>query len=161
SAVCRWYDLSAKDVPVSVLREHLTAKGDLDFRLIHPWAFERLIADCLLHEFGPCEVHHVGVNGGGGDGGVDIYMIKDDVTWLVQVKRRLNRKPESIETIRLLNGALLREGRFRGMVVTSAESFTRNALSETVIQTPGPYRVRLIDRGGVMEMFSQLISLDL
>jgi hypothetical protein len=94
-----------------------------------------------------------GVQGGSvctGDGGIDIFMIKDDVTWLVQVKRRTNSKPESVETVRLLNGALLREGRFSGMVVTSAESFTKNAVSEAVIKTPGPYAVQLINRGGVM-----------
>jgi hypothetical protein len=160
SAVCRWYDLESKGIPISAVRDFLTSHGELDLRSMHPWAFERLVAECLRHEFGPCEVHHVGVSGGG-DGGIDVYMLKDGTTWLVQVKRRLNNKAESIETIRLLNGDLLREGKYCGMVVTSAETFSKNALAETVIKTPGPYAVRLIDRGGVMEMFSEVPSLNL
>lgn len=127
---------------------------------VDAWAFERLVADCLRHEFGPCVVHHVGASGGSGDGGVDVYMVKDDEVWLIQVKRRLNSKPEPIQTIRLLNGVLLREGNCRGMVVTSAEAFSRNAAQETGIRTPGSYSVRLIDRGGVMDMFSKLHAFD-
>jgi hypothetical protein len=87
-------------------------------------------------------------------------MVKDDAIWLIQVKRRLNDKPESIETIRLLNGVLLREGKYHGMVVTSARSFTKNATKEASIKTTGPYAVRLIDRGGIMEMFSKIPTLD-
>jgi hypothetical protein len=161
SAVSRWFDIDDKDVPVSALRDYFRRQNALDFKVLHPWAFERLVAECLKYEFGPCEVHHVGVSGGGGDGGVDIYLIKDATEWLIQVKRRLNEKPEPIETIRLLNGVLLREGKCRGMVVTSSKSFSRNALSETEVKTAGPYAIKLIDRGGVLEMFSKVPSFDL
>jgi len=88
-------------------------------------------------------------------------MIKDDTTWLVQVKRRLNDKPEPVESIRLLNGVLLREGHHRGMVVTSAKSFSKNANVEKSISTPGPYEVHLVDRGGVIDMLKKVPSVDL
>lgn len=109
-----------------------------------------MIAECLRYEFQPCEVHHVGARGGKGDQGVDIYLIKDEIEWLIQVKRRLTDNPESVDTIRLLNGVLLREGKYNGMVVTSAASFTRNAKSETSIKTPGTYCVKLINRGDIL-----------
>ena len=161
SAVCKWYDTSDKDAPTRALCDYFRGKDETDFKAIHPFGFERLISECLRYEFGPCEVHHVGADGGSGDGGVDIYMIKDDTTWLVQVKRRLNDKPEPVESIRLLNGVLLREGHHRGMVVTSAKSFSKNANVEKSISTPGPYEVRLVDRGGVIDMLKKVPSVDL
>ena len=65
---------------------------------------------------GPCEVRHVGVAGGNGDGGIDLYLIREEEEWLVQVKRRLTDNPEPIESIRLLNGVLLREGKHKRTV---------------------------------------------
>jgi hypothetical protein len=156
SAVCKWYDIGDKDAPAKALCDYFRGKDEIDFKSIHPAGFEKLIAECLRCEFGPCEVHHVGAAGGSGDRGIDIYMVKDDTTWLVQVKRRLNDKPESVDTIRLLNGVLLRDGHHHGMVITSAKSFSRNASAETEISTSGPYVVRLVDRGGVIDMLKKV-----
>jgi hypothetical protein len=153
--VKKW-ELSSKDIPISVLRRYFEQHDRIDFKLLDASAFEKLIAECLRYEFQPCEVHHVGARGGKGDQGIDIYLIKDEIEWLIQVKRRLTDNPEPVDTIRLLNGVLLREGKYNGMVVTSAASFTRNAQSETSIKTPGAYCVKLINRGDVLSMIAKI-----
>src|SRR5437899_176606 len=110
--VLKKWDVSAKDVPVAAVRAYLRShQKSSAFKVLHPTTFERLIADCLRVEYAPCEVRHVGVAGGSGDGGIDLYLIKDGEEWLVQVKRRLTDSSEPIETIRLLNGVLLKTGK--------------------------------------------------
>jgi HJR/Mrr/RecB family endonuclease len=147
-----WND-SILDHAIGTLRDYL-AKHDrtADFKALNPQTFELLVAECLKHEFKPCEVRHVGVTGGQGDGGIDIYLIKENEEWLIQVKRRLTDSPEPIQTIRELNGVLLREGKQKGIVVTSAPRFTRNAEAETSIKTTGAYVVKLIDRDGLISI---------
>lgn len=153
--VKKW-ELSSKDIPISVLRRYFEQHNRIDFKLLDASAFEKLIAECLRYEYHPCEVNHVGARGGKGDQGIDIYLIKDETEWLIQVKRRLTDNPEPVDTIRLLNGVLLREGKYKGMVVTSAASFTRTAKSETLIKTPGAYCVKLINRGDILSMIAKI-----
>lgn len=151
--VLKKWAVASKTIPISALRTYIGSHArSAALKVLHPTAFERLVADCLKWEYRPCEVKHVGVAGGAGDGGIDLYLIREDEEWLVQVKRRLNDDPEPIETIRSLNGVLLREGKHKGIVVTSASRFTRNANEEARIATPGPYEVQLISGGEIIEM---------
>lgn len=151
------WDLSSREVPLAILKRYFAqSKDKFAFKVLDSLVFEKLIAECLRYEYQPCEVHHVGARGGSGDGGVDIYLIKDEVEWLIQVKRRIVDSPEPVATIRSLNGVLLREGKQKGMVITSAPSFTRNSHRETEIQTPGAYCVNLKDRGDILTMLAQL-----
>lgn len=157
TGVAKQWDLSSKDVPTSILKDYFE-KNDrtIDFKVLDAYVFEKLIAECLRYEYAPCEVHHVGARGGRGDSGIDIYLIKDDTEWLIQVKRRLTDNPESVDTIRLLNGVLLRDGKYNGMVVTSAASFTRTSEAEISIKTPGPYCIKLINRGDILNMLAKM-----
>lgn len=155
-AVQEW-DLASKDVPVSVLREHFAKNAQkLELKALDAYVFEKLIAECLRYEYKPCEVHHVGARGGKGDDGIDLYLVKDGTEWLIQVKRRLTEHNEPVDTVRLLNGVLLREGKHKGMVVTSAAGFTRKAQLETKVKTPGAYCVELFDRGDVLRMIANI-----
>lgn len=156
TGIAKKWNLSDRNIPISILKDYLIKnKKKSNFGVIDSFVFEKLIAECLKYEYRPCEVHHVGARGGKGDEGIDIYLIKDDIEWLIQVKRRIKECSEPVDTIRLLNGVLLRKGKQHGMVITSANSFTRNAKAETAIQTPGAYCVELIDRGDILKMLSK------
>lgn len=157
NAVIKKYDIGSKDIPINILRDYFERKKEkIEFEKIDPFVFEKLVAECLKYEFQPCEVYHVGSRGGKGDMGIDIYMVREEEEWLIQVKRRRFDKKESIETIRLLNGVLLREGKHRGMVLTSALSFSKNVQKELNIQTPGPYIVKLFNRGDIINMLKKV-----
>jgi len=157
SGILAEWDISSKSIPISILTNYLQTKDPKsDYRQIDSQVFEKLIAECLKYEYAPCEVYHVGSRRGEGDGGVDILMIKDDTEWLIQVKRRVNNKLESVDAVRMLNGVLLREGKRFGMFITSAANFTKDAKSETDIKTPGAYGVRLINRGDIHGMIARL-----
>lgn len=157
AGVAKKWDLSSKEVPISVLRNYFEKNNrTLEFKVLDAHVFEKLIAECLKYEYQPCEVYHVGARGGKGDDGVDIYLIKEETEWLIQVKRRLTDSPEPVDTIRLLNGVLLRDGKYNGMVVTSASTFTRNAATEVSIKTPGSYCIKLINRGDILRMLAQI-----
>ena len=157
TGIAKKWNLSDKNMPISILRDYFELKkSSFEFKVLDANVFEKLIAECLRYEYHPCEVHHVGARGGKGDNGIDLYLIKDDNEWLIQVKRRLTDQPEPIETIRLLNGVLLRDGKHYGMVVSSANTFTKNAKDETMIRTSGAYSVKLIDRGNILSMLSKI-----
>ncbi len=159
TGIQKQWDLSSSEIPLEIVHDYIDSQNPLfDFKILNPYTFEKLIAEVLRVEYHPCEVHYVGAHGGGGDGGIDLYLVKDNIEWLIQVKRRLNSKSEAVETIRLLNGVLLREGKQNGMVVTSAKKFSRNAKNEVQIKTPGTYVVRLIDRGDIHSFLARMPS---
>lgn len=89
-----------------------------------PRHFELFVAT-VLKDFLECEVRHVG---GTGDGGIDLVALIADTPLLIQVKRREHAdRSEGIEVVRSLFASLFAAGHKRGMIVTSANSFTRGA----------------------------------
>jgi hypothetical protein len=112
--------------------------GGLRLADLTPKAFERLVARVLSDVWRDCEVQHVGVSGGRGDGGVDVVLVQEDRTHLVQIKHHplhlgsdIARR-EGVKTIRELNGVLFREGIPRGIVVSSSPGYTRGAREEAL-----------------------------
>lgn len=93
---------------------------------LSPGRLEKLVADVFRanHEHG--EVRHVGRPG---DGGMDVLLIDDGAReWLIQVKRRASvMAVEGVETVRSLLGAMIVEGKPRGVVVTTADHFSHFA----------------------------------
>jgi hypothetical protein len=84
-----------------------------------------LFVATVLKDFLECEVRHVG---GTGDGGIDLVALIADTPLLIQVKRREHAdRSEGIEVVRSLFASLFAAGHKRGMIVTSANSFTRGA----------------------------------
>jgi restriction endonuclease Mrr len=131
--MARDYEVAGIDPAVGILRDELTRHPE---RLTSPSPrlFEHLVADVLHDAWGPCEVRLVG---GSGDGGTDLILVMGDHTeWFVQVKRREDAdSKEGCRVVRELNGTLLREGKTKGLVVTTASSFTQSAFDETRIKT--------------------------
>jgi hypothetical protein len=123
------------DLPAEELAMQLRL-GGLSLADLTPKAFERLIARILSDVWRDCEVRHVGVSGGRGDGGVDVVLVQEDRAHLVQIKhhplhlgRNIARR-EGVKTIRELNGVLFREGIPRGIVISSSPGYTRGAREE-------------------------------
>lgn len=89
-----------------------------------PGRFE-LFVGSVLKEVYDCEVWHVGRSG---DDGVDLVVVEKDEPLLVQVKRRQNPDAvEGIEVVKLLFASAFARGADRGMVVTTAQRFSRVA----------------------------------
>ena len=140
----RHYDIDELDIPIADLRRYLRAKPN-DVAHVNPFAFEKLVANCVRSAFGSCDVIEIG---GVKDRGVDLKLIQSDgVTFLIQVKRRsdLSRK-EGVKVVRELNGVLFREGVTKGIIVTTASDFTQAAKDETKIRTKTKerYQVELL-----------------
>lgn len=146
------YDVSCLDGPLGALKAYL-ARNPNHLAHLHPTKFELLMQDCLSEYFGAAEVIHTGRTG---DGGVDLKMILTDLeTYLVQVKRRRDlSRLESVQVVRELNGVLFREGRAKGMVVTTARGFTAAAKRETEIRTVTneTYEMRLLAFDDIVKM---------
>lgn len=146
------YDVSSLNAPLTALQEHLS-KHPRHVAHVHPTQFELLMRSCLQEYFGAVEVIHTGRSG---DGGIDLKMIlTDGDTYLVQVKRRANTsRLEGVRAVRELNGVLFREGRAKGMVVTTAGGFSAAAQREAAVKstTSETYEMRLLAFDDVVKM---------
>lgn len=155
-ACAREYEVENIDPAVGILRDELTRDPNR-LSSIEPRMFEHLVADVLKDAWEPCEVRLVGCSG---DGGVDLVVIMGThAEWLVQVKRRLDsRRNESCRVVRELNGTLLRKGRTKGVVVTTARDFTEAARAETEIAsesaTGEQYEIKLISGPDFISMMN-------
>lgn len=130
-AKLKTFHISDMEAPLLELRKYLSGHPE-QLRVIAPKALERLMRDCLSEHF-ECEAQHVG---GPGDDGVDILLIHKAEPVLVQVKRREHpSSAESVRTVRELLGALLTEGAYRGIVISTAQRFSRAAIRATTVPT--------------------------
>lgn len=130
TGIAKKYDISDNDIPIEILRGMLSGNSE-KLADLNPNKFEEVIASCLKDFYNPCEVRIIGKQGHK-DRGIDLIVIKNNKKdRLVQVKRRINvNKNESVEVVRSLNGVLFREGINKGMVVTTAIDFTKDAKKE-------------------------------
>lgn len=146
TSVVREFSVASLEAPIQDLRAFLRKRPE-SMMDMHPRVFELLIRDCLRSVYPGCEVIHVGATG---DGGVDLKIVQTgEDPILVQVKRRTRANAsEGVDVVRTLNGVLFREGVPTGMVVTSAERFTKAAMSEAHVKWPeaNEYRMDLHPR---------------
>jgi len=92
--------------------------------VLSPLNFE-LFVGTVLKEHMECDVKHVG---GTHDGGIDLLVLDADPPLVVQVKRRRRRdSAEGVEVVKTMFATMFGGGHGRGMVVTSANRFTRGA----------------------------------
>ncbi len=102
---------------------------DADLRILYkmnPTKFEQFVGG-ILKEFYDCEVLHVGKSH---DGGIDLILLDSSGGKVpVQVKRRTSRsKTESVSLIREFRGAMLLHGYNSGMILTTADHFSKEAI---------------------------------
>jgi hypothetical protein len=100
TGVARVFPLSAHSVIDELARLINTDNPQLS--AVDPGLFEKALAEVFRHYYRASEVRHLGRSG---DGGIDLYCVIDDETYLIQVKRRMNGKVEEVVTVRELVGA--------------------------------------------------------
>ena len=106
----------------------------------------------ILREHMACDVYHVG---GTGDDGVDLLAIVKDEPLVVQVKRRSRQNAvEGIDVVKLLFASGMGQGIRNGMVVSTAQRFSRAALTWTNLSTLHElkFRFRLVDLQSFLSM---------
>jgi hypothetical protein len=137
------FEIGAADAHLDELRAWLANHPD-HISHVDPFKFEDIIAQSLRDRGVYAEVRKIG---GRGDRGIDILLVdQEGEPILVQVKRRQSGKIETVDSVRALNGVLLREGIPRGMIITTAGRFTKPAVNETNVHREGlfaRYRVDL------------------
>jgi restriction endonuclease Mrr len=126
------------------------------WHMMEPSPLERLVAEVYRRNYAPCEAIHVGRPG---DGGVDVLLIDSGAEkWLVQVKRReTDEASEGVATIRNLLGAMILEGMFRGIVVSTADHFTFQACRARERAARVGFYLELVDRGKLNRMLDPLL----
>ena len=133
---------------------HIRRHPDL-LHSFNPTRFEKFVADIFRSNYTHAEVLHIGKSH---DGGVDILLIDSEKEqWLIQVKRRESpNASEGVGTIRDLLGAMHLKEACMGIVVSTAERFSRPALEAAIKagKVPKPMTVRLIDKG----MFNKMLD---
>lgn len=124
----------------------------------NPTHFEKIVADVFRANFTSAEVLHVGQPQ---DGGVDILLIDtNQEQWLIQVKRRASENSiEGVKTIRDLLGAMVVEGVNKGIVVSTANRFSRYALRAVARACAGRYcmKIHLVDSGIFNKMLDPIL----
>lgn len=120
-------DISNSQVAIDDLIFHLTRKWE-DRSLISASAAESLVAG-LLREHFKCDVISSTTKTNTPDGGVDLYVCHSngEIRAAVQVKRRVNRQVEGVAEVRNFVGALAIESISKGIFVTTATRYTREA----------------------------------
>ncbi len=126
------------------------------FHSINPIELEKFVASVWKENYKDCEVMHVG---GPNDKGVDVlYIDSGGEDWFIQVKRRSSSvKPEQFSTIQSLAGSLVLQGKFKGIVVSTANYFSPPALEAAQKLNGNGYTVELVDQGKLNRMLSPLL----
>jgi len=153
--------LKASNAPESLLQGiDEVRKNSAKLFEMHPTKFELFVGD-ILSEFYKCEVVHCGKSH---DGGVDLILLNsDDGYTAVQVKRRADpKKVESVSLVREFRGALLLAGQDRGVIVTTAHHFSKEAVeaSTPAPEHLAPQTIDLIDCRKLLEIMHSVVSVD-
>lgn len=154
--ILRYFDVDSLEIPLEVLRSHIRKKPEILYK-IHPRKLEELVGS-IFSDFFDCEVKLTAQTV---DRGIDLLAIRGDANYLVQVKRR--SKPsatERVEVIRELAGVLLISGEAKGIVVSTAKKFSKQAVSEA--NSPHlfarGYRIELITYSDLLRILNVVVD---
>jgi len=121
-SVLREFSVGGSKVPLEALRSHVARHPD-ELRAIAPRQLERLVGK-VFGDVMNCEAIHLG---GPNDGGIDLLLINGDRTYAIQVKRRQADRAEAVSSVREFLGAMVSTGAVRGIFVSTAPRFSRQA----------------------------------
>ncbi|MDP1613336.1 MAG: restriction endonuclease [Sulfuritalea sp.] len=124
-AIRKKFNIGDNDIPLQELAFYLAHHPN---SMVHTdsSAFEKLVCSLMNEHFGPTEFVHVGKPK---DGGKDLIgILSNKITTFVEIKRREKTYvAESVRTVRGLLGVMAREGVKQGVVVSTAENFSKEA----------------------------------
>ncbi len=124
-AILREYSIAGTEAPIESLLEHITRHPN-QLSQISPKGLEQLVG-AVFSEYMSCEAIHVG---GPSDNGIDLILIDGNRRYVVQVKRRQSpRKAEAVSGIREFLGAMVLDGTLKGLFVSTAHHFSKNAVA--------------------------------
>jgi restriction system protein len=124
NAILKAFHPGDLNLPMQALIDEFQKRPEVLYQ-IHSTKMELLVKD-ILSDFFQSEVRHVGKTG---DGGVDLLLINKDEPTLIQVKRRTKKESvETISTVRDLLGAMFINNSKKGMIVSTADHFTKIAI---------------------------------
>ena len=152
------FDYEQKVFSLSHLSKEIFANREKIYSM-NPTNFEIFVGS-ILSDFLDCEVHHIGKSG---DDGIDLLALVSDSPLMIQVKRRSSASAtEGIDVVKLLFASAFAQGGNNGMVVTSAKSFTKPAVTWTqsprIIDTG--FKLDLIDINSLMSMMDAVAKKD-
>jgi len=122
-AVVKRYNLEPHEPPLAELVREISANPKFLYHM-HPRKFEQ-IAQYVFSSVYQCNVLHVGQSH---DGGIDLIAVDSDSPILIQVKRRSSpTASEAVSTVREFIGAMYLNDARRGVVLSTAKKFSREA----------------------------------
>lgn len=152
----REYEIDAIDVPTRELIRYLH-RNENRLLSVDPFKAEALVEQMMADTYG-CDVERIG---GRQDKGVDLYLLKDgDRDSIVQVKWREDRgRAEGVRVVRELCGTLVARGVPKGVIVTTRNYMSKDALREIdnirgSPLAPGLFRIDPLVHGNLLEMLS-------
>jgi len=152
AGILKSYEIDSNKIPVNTLNEVL-AKDNSNLFKIHPTKLEEIVQH-VFSSYYNCEVIHCGKSH---DGGIDLMLINSEKPTLIQVKRRT--KPdhiESVSTVRDLLGAMFINDTQKGMIVSTANRFSRpsNKIANFLIERGKVEVFELVDFKKFCEMLT-------
>jgi hypothetical protein len=117
-----------------------------------------LFVGLILREHFNCDVHHAGRSH---DGGIDLIVVAADNPIAVQVKRRSrNDAVEGVEVVRSLFASLYSMRFNRGMVVTTAQRFSKpaEAFVQSATQRDERFSIELVGVTRLIEMLGAALA---
>jgi hypothetical protein len=126
---------------------------------VTPTYLERLVADIFRENYRHAEVFHVGQPS---DGGIDVLFVDAErEQWLIQVKRKSKAEStEGVATIRNLLGAMVLNRSKFGIVVSTPDHFSYQALRAVDQVKQEGMALELVDRGKLYRMMLPLLPSD-
>lgn len=138
-------DLTDISTPIDEVRDYLTARFE-SRKTMSPRLFEETVGS-VFRDLG----WEAQVTAYSGDGGIDVFLEKDEETVGVQVKRV--RRGIEVGQIISLAGALLLKGLTKGIFVTTS-SFQRGVPETVRILERKGYKIELVDAQKLFDALS-------
>ncbi len=148
------FDLASDNAPMDLVAKHLALCWE-DRRYVSPKLAEDLVGE-VLREHYHGDVLNVGSSVYAKDGGIDLFICHKDGHPLVavQVKRRASSDLEGVRVVREFVGALILSGHDHGAFVTTAGTFSRDALAVPISPHLAKYHLQidLVAAGKLLEL---------
>jgi len=124
---------------------------------LHDGKLEELVA-AVAHSYFDCETRWVGRSH---DGGIDVIAVLSDAPMAIQVKRRARTDSvEGVQLVREFCGAMIAEGFRKGMIVSSADHYSKPAQKtvDKIVSNSQICELHLVDSKSFCEMFDLVIG---